>query len=414
MISRETADSIDVYYQRKSSGVPNRQFIIFGILGAILVGLGIILIIAHNWDNLGKGMKTFFAFLPLVLSQTLCGYVLLKRRENVGWREVAGTFLFFAIGASISMVAQIYQISGDLPAFLMTWMLLSIPVAYLMNSAVVSMLCICGITYYVTTVGYSFSGSSKPWAYWGMLGLLFPFYYLLLRKNADSNFVRAHHWLLAGSVIIALGCFGGTISEFLFLAYMSLFGLFYQVGSIPAIKSKFALNGYLILSILGTLVLLLIMSFNFIWEYFLKTNFTSNDLLTSSSFYLAVILSVITPALFLFLYKEETFGQLSPFSYAWAVFLVVFVIGMFSPVAVVLVNVMVLLLGLYIMQQGNVNNHLGLLNFGLLIIATLVTCRFFDTDLSFVIRGLLFISVGLGFFLANYWLLKKRKAHEIR
>ena len=33
-------------------------------------------------------------------------------------------------------------------------------------------------------------------------------------------------------------------------------------------------------------------------------------------------------------------------------------------------------------------------NYGLIIITALVICRFFDTDLSFVLRGLLFISVG--------------------
>jgi hypothetical protein len=41
--------------------------------------------------------------------------------------------------------------------------------------------------------------------------------------------------------------------------------------------------------------------------------------------------------------------------------------------------------------------------------AALILCRFFDTDMSFVIRGILFLIVGLGFFLANYWTLKQKK-----
>ena len=57
-------------------------------------------------------------------------------------------------------------------------------------------------------------------------------------------------------------------------------------------------------------------------------------------------------------------------------------------------------------------DHLGELNYGLMIIAALVICRFFDTDLSFVTRGVLFILVGAGFFFANYRMLKKRETNE--
>ncbi|MFT5306512.1 MAG: hypothetical protein ACI89M_002038, partial [Chitinophagales bacterium] len=40
----------------------------------------------------------------------------------------------------------------------------------------------------------------------------------------------------------------------------------------------------------------------------------------------------------------------------------------------------------------------------------LVACRFFDSNLSFVFRGLLFILVGLGFFFVNYWMINRRKS----
>jgi hypothetical protein len=52
---------------------------------------------------------------------------------------------------------------------------------------------------------------------------------------------------------------------------------------------------------------------------------------------------------------------------------------------------------------------LSLLNYGLLILTALIICRFFDLDMSFVARGLLFVLVGAGFFAANIWMVKKRK-----
>jgi len=58
--------------------------------------------------------------------------------------------------------------------------------------------------------------------------------------------------------------------------------------------------------------------------------------------------------------------------------------------------------------------HFGILNYGLVIITALIFCRFFDTNMSFVIRGLLFVLVGVGFFAANYVMFKKQKSkgHE--
>ena len=85
---------------------------------------------------------------------------------------------------------------------------------------------------------------------------------------------------------------------------------------------------------------------------------------------------------------------------------------MFTWHPVILINTMIFILGIVKIREGHLKDHLGILNYGLLIIIVLILCRFLDTDLSFITRGLLFIGVGAGCFLANYQMLKKRKAHE--
>ena len=117
VISESTAIKIEEYYRSKKTPVSNNFFLVSGILGAILVGLGVILILAHNWDTLSRELKLFFAFLPLVSAQALCGYALLKKRDSDAWREVAATLLFFGVAASIALVSQIYNIPGDLNDF---------------------------------------------------------------------------------------------------------------------------------------------------------------------------------------------------------------------------------------------------------------------------------------------------------
>jgi hypothetical protein len=77
-----------------------------------------------------------------------------------------------------------------------------------------------------------------------------------------------------------------------------------------------------------------------------------------------------------------------------------------------MINLILLTIGIITIKEGTTKDHLGILNFGLLIITILVICRFFDTDISFVTRGILFILVGFGFFATNYYMIKRRKSNE--
>ncbi|MCC5908266.1 MAG: hypothetical protein JJU13_18770 [Balneolaceae bacterium] len=73
---------------------------------------------------------------------------------------------------------------------------------------------------------------------------------------------------------------------------------------------------------------------------------------------------------------------------------------------------MVIVIGILTVLDGAKQNSLGLLNFGMMILAALIICRFFDIQFSFVTRGLLFVLAGTGFLAANYWMLKKRGSNE--
>jgi hypothetical protein len=78
--------------------------------------------------------------------------------------------------------------------------------------------------------------------------------------------------------------------------------------------------------------------------------------------------------------------------------------------AATVVNCYALWLGIDILARGIRTNSIARANFGLLLIAALAICRFFDSDLSFVTRGIGFIIVGLGFLVANVLLFKRRTA----
>ena len=415
VISQETADKINDYYTNKSRNSPNRLFIVFGIFGAILVGLGIILLVAHNWDDLSRTTKSFFAFLPLVLAQILCGFVLIKKPGNVAWRESASAFLFFSVGACISLISQIYNIPGDLTSFLLTWMLLCLPLVYLMRSSITSLLYLTGITYYAVKTSYWLflsNPSSESYLYWLLLLAVLPHYYLLYKKKPESNFMIFHNWLVPLSVIICLGTVAKNEGELMYIAYSSLFGLFYLTGSSKFFQQqKLRNNGYKILGSLGTIILLLVLSFDGFWSGLRNKDFISNEVITSPEFFAAAVISLLGFGILYFQQKNKASKEIEPIALVSILFIITFMIGLVSPVSVVVINLFVFTIGLLTIFDGAKKDHLGVLNYGLLIIMVLAICRFFDTDLSFIIRGLLFVSVGIGFFATNYWMVKKRKTH---
>jgi uncharacterized membrane protein len=413
VISQNTSDKINDFYRKKGENSTNRLFIVFGILGAILVGLGIIMIIAHNWDELSKATKTFFAFLQLVVGQILCGFTLIKKQESVAWRESSGAFLFFSVGASISLVSQIYNIPGNLGSFLLTWMLLCLPLIYLMNSSIVSLLYIVGITFYAGEISYWSQPQSVAYFYWLLLLAALPHYYMLFKKKPESNFMIFHHWLLPLSVVISLGTVADKTGSLMYIAYFSLFGLFYLVGnSAIFMHQKSKNNGYKILGTLGTIILLLTLSFDWFWEELRKREFQFNEVITSPEFFAAVILSLLAGSLVFFQLKNKSIHDIKPITPIFILFILTFILGLYSTIAVVLINFCVFAIGILTIKDGAKKDHLGILNFGLLIITALVICRFFDADLSFIFKGILFVSVGIGFFTANSWMLKKRKTNE--
>ena len=79
-------------------------------------------------------------------------------------------------------------------------------------------------------------------------------------------------------------------------------------------------------------------------------------------------------------------------------------------VAAALMNAYALWLGIDILMRGIRSNSIARANFGLVLIAALAISRFFDSELSFIIRGLGFILVGAGFLVANMILFKRRGA----
>ncbi|WP_108807335.1 DUF2157 domain-containing protein [Aquimarina spinulae] len=406
IISPELADKIEQYYATKDVGKPNKLFMIFGIFGALLVGSGIILMLAHNWDDFSRLTKTILAFGPLLLGQIFAGFSILKNKSAT-WKEASGTFLFFAVGACMALVSQIYNIPGELGSFLLTWIVLCLPLVYLLRSHAVALLTILLSTYYAVEVGlWNYRNTETPWLYIAFIGAILPYYYTLITKNTASNTVTIFTWIFPASIAIALSAFIGRSEDLGFVMYITMFGLLYSIGKLPVFKELRTLrNGFLIIGSLGTIVSLMIFTFRWIWDELPETfNYDTQEL------YTAVVVSLLSITVLGYTVIRKGIRAVNLFQVAFVVFgLVYFLLPDTGILPVVLMNVLVFALGMSAIKIGADKVNFGILNYGLLIISILIICRFFDTGMSFVVRGILFVMVGAGFFLTNYIMLKKQQ-----
>ncbi|WP_234859515.1 DUF2157 domain-containing protein [Aquimarina aquimarini] len=410
VISPELADKIERYYATKNIERPNRLFMIFGVFGALLIGSGIILMLAHNWDDFTRLTKTILAFIPLIIGQIMTGYSVLKNK-SVTWKEASGTFLFFSVGAAISLVSQIYNIPGKLSSFLLTWIVLCLPLLYVLRSHVITLLSIVLSTYYAVELGFWSHWSAKvPWLYIIFMIAIIPYYYNLLTKNISSNTVTIFNWLLPMSGTIALGAFVGASDDLGFIMYIILFGLFYNIGKLPVFaETRTARNGFLIIGSLGTVVLLMIFTFRSMWDELLPGRFVYDN----QELYITLGLLVVSILVFGYTAFKKGIKTITLFQVAFMAFIGVYAIFFASGILpVIIINILVFALGVSAIKIGVSKFNFAILNYGLLIVSILIICRFFDTDMSFILRGILFIAVGVGFFLTNYIMLKQQGSNN--
>lgn len=415
IITDDTARQITEYYQAKENSPSNKFNLVLGILGALLLGTGIILLVAHNWDVFNRLTKTILAFLPLVIAQAICIYAIVRKRESRVWQESSATFLFCTVAASIAMISQIYQVDGTLNAFLLTWLMLTIPIIYLQGSSIVSLLIIAILTWYGVETGYhalfSNSVTHYPYMYVILLACLFPWYFQLARRNSTSNFFHLHNWALALSLTIILGAFSGPNDDFTwtFGGYMSLFGLYYSLGNTTYFRdNKLMTNPFRFLGMAGILAVAITYTFQATWGA-LHESYNSKFIMSPLA-YITVFMLIINGWL-IFRNGRNTDKKYDMAAYSPYILCILLIMpGDNAITGSFVMNCWVIVIAVYFIRKGSMQNHLGILNFGLLIIALLATFRFFDSSIPFIWRGIFFVGAGVGFFAANYLLLKRRRS----
>ncbi|MFT3886111.1 MAG: DUF2157 domain-containing protein [Flavobacteriales bacterium] len=398
-ITAEQGARIHAHYAPTAERRTDRSMVLFSVLGALLIGTGVVLLVAHNWDRLPHAARVALAFLPLAAGQGLCLFALLKRAGSPGWREGAALALSFGVAASLSLVAQIYHISSDLSLFYLTWAVLILGLVYLLRSFTTALL------YLVLITSYAFllrdrPGHELPFLYLPLFAAVLPFYWRHLQQGPGRVSTFWLSFFVAVSFAIGSQLFWQDFGPWHFIGVAGL-ALGYVL--MPAIAPQGArLSPFTTIGRWTLLVLLFMLSGSDLWSWGGLEDL-QHDLLP-----LLVMVAIGLAAYAITFRKRGWRGDPVPELFFAVVALVA--MGRVAPVpAMLLANLLLLGFGVMVVRQGIASGSLGRMNMGLVVIAATIIARFFDLAIGAELKGLLSIAIGAAFLLLNLRLLRERK-----
>jgi uncharacterized membrane protein len=188
--------------QLKDAHGTSLGYYVLTALAALFVGLALILIVSHNWDEIPRLTRMLLLFF-ITLAVNLQGMRLL-----LAGRDKAGVlWLFFGslcYGATIMLIAQIYHIGEHFPDGIFYWALGVLPLIFITQSRLIALLClVLATTWAIVEINTAFFPASYPlflvagiWLAWvrkdsallfmgGLAGLVFWFNLLLAWIGGD-------------------------------------------------------------------------------------------------------------------------------------------------------------------------------------------------------------------------------------
>ncbi|MBR6356293.1 MAG: DUF2157 domain-containing protein [Alphaproteobacteria bacterium] len=103
----------------------NYWFMVLLYFASFLVGLGIIAMIAANWQLIPNNIKLLGALAAMALNACVLGWTV-KHEKNVLKQVVACVFAFLIMGV-IGLIGQIYHLAANIENALLLWSLCSWP-----------------------------------------------------------------------------------------------------------------------------------------------------------------------------------------------------------------------------------------------------------------------------------------------
>ena len=127
LISQDQSEKISDYEDNQ----PQRSIVLSGFLtlGIFVIGIGVISIMAANWDSISAATKLAVTF-SLLISLAVGSFFAAKYRNQVLFEALNLAFLMHCL-ASIGLISQIYHTGGEIYQALLFWSLITLGLAWI-------------------------------------------------------------------------------------------------------------------------------------------------------------------------------------------------------------------------------------------------------------------------------------------
>jgi len=416
VVDADTAAEIRAYYGLDHLPAPrNLALLIFGVMGAALFGAGLILIFAHNWDELSRAARAGISLGLLVIAQAVAGWVLVRKPESPAWTEASALSLTLWIGASIALISQTYHIEGELGDFLLSWLMLAVPVFYFLKARVSATLCLV----LSLEIPYApFHLVDRHAAYLMIAAACLPYVIYVRQRQAEQARTALLEWAASLTIPIGLSIVVfdalGSQDEMALLLFSALFAAMYAWGSRNESEAPGFASPVSTVGLLGVASIALTLSFEDAWPWgsfqSLHEDLAETPAILTALAALLLALYPLTRA------RAEARARQWATALALSFPLPVFVGSTLMPdgLAMLLGNLYAFGLGMSFLLSGLGAMKLRRTNVGLAVLAMLFILRFVDSDLSLLVRGFGMMIIGLAFAGVNVWLVRRQQNAELK
>ena len=403
LISSETES---ILIKRYSSDGRNTLITIFSVLGSALIGTGIILLFATNWVNIPMSIKTVVSFLPLVLGQGIGVFTLFKKYDSTVFRECAAIFYTAGIYATVAIISFGFHLGTKGAVYSLICAVMTLPVMFVLDAVSPLLVYYCSVIYWGIDTMETTDSVVRFLCSVALIVLGMLFCFLIGRKSSFSQGRYSYSlWLsVTASFYVTVGI-SDSIDGFMPL----IFAFFVLIYSVSRHNDEYS-KPFRTIGSIGIIVMTVIYSLGKSWG-------VGDDIIA------ALLGGIITAVIILFAVVFSVIRQRRD------IFKLIFTLGASASVLLavishffedadmtaftVIINIVLIAICVGFIIRGAVRTEMITTNIGLITAITVIFIRLIDDSFSIVLKGIVFILMGLVLLIVNMRLLKKKKSVSV-
>jgi uncharacterized membrane protein len=451
LITSEQHKHLRAFYQldHLATQAGNQFTVLLLSLGGLLVGLGIISLVAANWQIIPHPVRALTA-LALMLGFEGSGFILWQQGTSRR-RRLGSLFLLvgeLTMGATIGLMAQWFQVSGDLSGLFLPWSIGILGIAYGLRHTPSA---IFGLALWLMGSWSIGTPSLLPWitlggllplAYWccsrwvftlGIINLITAFGILITKGLIEERYglyAYEYYCYFATTVglIGSLGIWAAAFWHQRSLPWLEAYLGKTQEASEERNERSAGLDFFSIaqfFSLLGILLVLYTWGFRGIWLSWYEEGFAQK--ITTAVFHRGLlsqpmiwsILGLLGLALLSWKTLLHHTALLDPISRQFNFILIgssltvviLIHIGALWGMSIIFVNLTFFIISASLAWAGLQSSQRWRFWLGLLNLALQVLTRFFEYDTGLLLKSLALVACGVGVIMAGLRFEKSRIAH---